>query len=826
MARNPKDMDNNPEEIWAIESTYTPGKQGGPKGNPEKGSRSKNNGEKENNVKNGQNSQSQDEGQKQVDGELDKAQNPYDPTEVNEHAKGQNNNPNHPRNAQESPEGAEGQIGSPRGRHQDSNGNAEQEGLGVDEKDPYTDGHTKGWEKDPSGKQGVSNQQPGQNGNSHYPGQNGGAPGQGSTGGANPQMQGGDDTSGGTGASGTPRQSGNTSQQGGGKGGSSGSAGGRNGAGSQGSPGSPGAPGGGDGKSVANGVKGGMSGAGSTGSASNLGKGAGAATKGGMPGAGSAGNMAGSAAGAAGKGAVPRGKGWNPKAGAAASSLPMGGGVGGVGVPPSVANQMPGANSAMGEKAQRAQQMAQKAQQAAQKARRYGKQIAEAARGLVKLLANPYFWIAVAVILIILTIVVAIIVAHQTIGKNDASDGCYGVSANNSSTIVFNDDDDLETRMNKMATWLLEQPGWEFNDGKPMSKKQAFAIVGNFAAESGLDPGIIEYSAPNREQYLGADNDRVDQWTEENTYRGTYIGLGLAQWTWNYKEKGQGRAGNLIDKARETGTQWYEIQPQLELMQEEMNSESYAPRLKASGFTDDSSQSTGELAVTFHDVYEGSADDGDMVSRRSKFAEQAEKAYVGGSTTGGKTNNAASGGSCTKGGDNLDMSNSIKLALSIAWGLDEHGRSGSGGGQGKEQAKPEYIKAKEAAMEGNADGLPDLYASCDRVVATIIKNTVDKDFPWGPVSEIQRYLDENDDWEKVPLEQREPGDILINSGRGQSHVAFYVGEYDGQEDVTVEGSYMDYVARVNNDKWSINTPGFWCYRYKGEPDRTDTSLIE
>lgn len=466
-----------------------------------------------------------------------------------------------------------------------------------------------------------------------------------------------------------------------------------------------------------------------------------------------------------------------------------------------------------------------KAARGAQKAVEVGKKVAnvvaktgKAATQLVGILTNPATWLVLAVVVAVIAVVMGSIAALQTIGKNDTSDGCYGIGVGSgSSTIRFEDDDTPEIRANKMMTWLLEQPAWEVNDGGALSKEQAAGMVGNFMAESGLDPTAINLSSPNVEYYRMADNDRVDVWTKEHTVFGTPIALGIVQWAWN-----PGRAGDLINKARETGTQWYEIEPQLELMKEEMNGSHSAP-LKAGGFTDTSGHSAGELAIIFHDIYEVSEDGAEMKARRAKAAEEVLANYTGGAT-GGKSR-IVSGGSCGRSASSADMSTPTALAYSIAWPADEYDRALTDGGNGKKEAKPEYLDAKEAAMEiqPEAGVHVDLYASCDRVVATILINTIDKDVPWGPTGAQRAYFQGAEDkWEQVPLEDRQEGDILMQP----QHIAYYVGEGDSGANTIVQGSIPAQVANVQDGTYIINDPAVEVFRFIGTPDSTGSSLVD
>lgn len=478
-----------------------------------------------------------------------------------------------------------------------------------------------------------------------------------------------------------------------------------------------------------------------------------------------------------------------------------------------IGNSLPLGDSKAGTAAQKAVKLANFATKTAAR-------VKGAASGLVSTLTNPVFWIGLLIVIVVASLIIGVFSFVQTIGKNDNADGCYGVGASNSSTIVFQEDDDENARADKMVTWLLSQPAWEVNDGKPLIKEQAFAIVGNFLAESRMEPHTIEMSAPNWEQYMGADNDVIWQWTRDLTAVDINVGLGLAQWTWN-----PGRSGALIDKARETNTKWYEIQPQLELLQDEMNG-AYANPLKGGGFTDSSGKSIEEMSVIFHDIFEGSADSSEMKKRRGEAARKVSEQYVGGSATGGR-----SGGSCTR-GSSADMSSSIALAISIAYRPDEAHKGITSDGKGRNVAKPEYIEAKEMAMEKNFDDLQggELYASCDRVVATILKNTLDPEIPWGNVAAQEAYFDSTPEkyQEIMTPEETQPGDIfLINQGAGNEHIVFYIGDYEGTDSI-VQGSWNTEVAIIKNAyvKQDMGAGRYRAFRFIGDASRTDLAGLD
>ena len=212
-----------------------------------------------------------------------------------------------------------------------------------------------------------------------------------------------------------------------------------------------------------------------------------------------------------------------------------------------------------------------------------------------------------------------------------------------------------------------------------------------------------------------------------------------------------------------------------------------------------------------------------MKARRGEEAKKILSEYTGGAT-GGKSR-IVSGGSCGRSASSADMSTPTALAYSIAWPADEYDRALTDGGNGKAEAKPEYLDAKEAAMEiqPEAGVHVDLYASCDRVVATILINTIDKDVPWGPTGAQRAYFQGAEDkWEQVPLEDRQEGDILMQP----QHIAYYVGEGDSGANTIVQGSIPTQVANVQDGTYIINDPAVEVFRFIGTPDSTGSSLVD
>lgn len=473
-------------------------------------------------------------------------------------------------------------------------------------------------------------------------------------------------------------------------------------------------------------------------------------------------------------------------------------------------------NLPAGEKTAKTIDTTRKVVRAAQVGSRATKKVVKGISGFIARLADPVFDIILAVIIIIILLVTITISSMNTVGRNQISEACEGLKDSGGSTtsVTFGDDEEPQERANKLASWLMEQGSWEVNDGEELTKQQAFAIAGNFMHESGMKTKRIEESAPDWESHLEDNNEQIDVYTREYDAKMVNIGLGLAQWTWN-----PGRAESLIKKARETGTIWSDAQPQLELIKDEMNGP-YAAGLKAAGFAD-KSKTTEELASIFHDVYEVSNSTPEQVAARGKTAKELESNYANVGTTNGKS----FGSACEK-GSNLDMSSMIAFAISMAWPPEDAGKSATGGGTGKPQAKPEYIEGKEAIMEEVPDPQRDLYASCDRYVATVVITFLDEKFPWGNVAAQKSYMlgEGKDKWKEIEFSDLQPGDVIINhhDTPGTEHVELYIGDYNGTDSIAA-ASYLDRTADIQTNYHSEGD-GWRYFRYTGEPRRTSHSI--
>ena len=413
--------------------------------------------------------------------------------------------------------------------------------------------------------------------------------------------------------------------------------------------------------------------------------------------------------------------------------------------------------------------------------------IASSAKGAVAVMANPTSWVVTA---IVVCLAVAGLLVNSTItvvGRNENADGCFGIGGDSGSASSFgnfstSDDGDWTQRGNEAGSWLMSQK-FDFLGGKGMSREQAAGILGNFIQESSITYAKAEMKGPNADGHLGhMSNAEADAFTKNYAP----AGLGLAQWTWN-----PGRAKTLLDLAASMGKNWYDAEVQLTMIKNELDS-TYGQRLLAQGFNDQG-KSEKELALIFHEVYEGSADGAAGLRERQDSATEFLSKFTGAS---GVSSGSGSGGSCTKGGGAAGgSSNVVQFAISIAYPTKEESRCPEPNGY---SCAPQAYRDAKHKMEAETGADPlNLWADCGRFAATVIKNTVDPEFPWGPTGDQYQYMMSHPDkWQPYEdYSQRQPGDIFITKPQYVGHIFVYLGNVDGVDKIA-EASMEERVGGV------------------------------
>lgn len=405
----------------------------------------------------------------------------------------------------------------------------------------------------------------------------------------------------------------------------------------------------------------------------------------------------------------------------------------------------------------------------------------KASSGAIAMLLNPATWIVVAIVLGIVLVSGMVMSGFQVFGRNENADGCFGIgqSGGEAGSLYGNVEtsEDAWERANIVAGHLMTE-NYSINGDRPMSLEQTAAIIGNWMQESQVNPAAVQ---PGRVM-LDATNEFIASLPNVGGQA-----VGLAQWEYF-------RRPDLVKLADERGVMWNDMGLQLDFFKGELThlpgqwlvDEGFTQPGKSVEFLTDAFQKGFERAG--HPVPEA------RIAFAKQFLDQWDGA-VGGivesGSGGGKT-----GGSCLmgngSGGGTYDTSDVSKLAIDLAW--DNAQQAAVKGDQtGINVAKPEYLSAKKEAMDRTGqDPMAGLYASCDRFVATVMRLTVDPNFPWGATRQQYDYLNSSPNWERYDnISERRPGDVWAVIPN--AHIVIYAGEVDGV-DTMAHASYTTHTA--------------------------------
>lgn len=396
-------------------------------------------------------------------------------------------------------------------------------------------------------------------------------------------------------------------------------------------------------------------------------------------------------------------------------------------------------------------------------------------KSISSLLVNPVFWTIVGIVAALLLIIATIIASVNTIGRNENADGCIPSDSGGSGVSVVSSED-LTENLNSFATWMMST---DFDIiGGSMSLEQAAGVIGNITQESKGDPkatqgGWASASMSNEEMMAVSGSGKA---------------IGLAQWD-------GGRRTALARFAKEHDGHWSDLQIQLEYFRQEIAGGTYeGDLLQRRGFTEQGR--TVEFYVeSFEKAFEraGSPNYPARHTSAKTFIDNFGGGYT--ADTGGSCMTAISGGAY--------QGEIAELAVLLSWPLGEKDRSRTHGDPGgRDKAKPEYIEAKAEAEALTSKDPQPLFASCDRFVATVVKNTVDPDIPWGSTANQYQYLRDSPKWEeyKDPRE-RQPGDIWVaakgsDPGVQFGHIIILAGEQNGRE-IIAHASYGQRTAAID-----------------------------
>lgn len=183
-------------------------------------------------------------------------------------------------------------------------------------------------------------------------------------------------------------------------------------------------------------------------------------------------------------------------------------------------------------------------------------------------------------------------------------------------------------------------------------------------------------------------------------------------------------------------------------------------------------------------------------SVRKEYENKAEKVYKQHETKLKKTKKSIGDGKGRSrlqgGGSSASIDTSSLVAFLESFTLPYvHKTTGR---DGSSEATQEMIDAKDLAQSnGGRDPAPNLYSSCDRLVATALKGTnLDVHYPWGAVRHQLAYVLSNPNkYVEVTEELAESGDIVFWVDNGNSHTAI-LGEHEGKM-MIYQASYYDYL---------------------------------
>lgn len=395
------------------------------------------------------------------------------------------------------------------------------------------------------------------------------------------------------------------------------------------------------------------------------------------------------------------------------------------------------------------------------------------------------FWAAVASLVVVVLIlqILSGVTVFQVFGYNE--NAC--TQDNSSPAGLPEDTGDTKENAKVIANWLMATP-FEFLGNKPMTKEQASGVLGNLLQESQVSPTLVQNNkfpsdVPNA--FITALGDQGGR------------GVGLIQWD------GEARRTAMVAHADSLGVHWTNLGAQLEFIRIEVDG---SEKHRMGDFAKPG-MDTKYYTEKWERGYERAGKPN--MPRRIKHAESffktdditAGEAGFPTSASAGNTSvnggyNTNSGGGCTT-GSAQPVDDVVELATLLAWPPEEKARAMTPRCEcGKSQAKPEYVEYKEKAMkEHDFDGYlgGSLYNSCDRFVATVLKNTIDPDIPWGSSTTQYEYLKSSPKWEAYHnASERQPGDVFSTPG----HIMIYVGDFEGHKDQVAQASHTTQVGLI------------------------------
>lgn len=417
---------------------------------------------------------------------------------------------------------------------------------------------------------------------------------------------------------------------------------------------------------------------------------------------------------------------------------------------------------------------------------------------LLALLKSPITWILLAIVIVLIFLWGVFI----SFGKDQFEQDCGDMAAPSFTT------DSVEKKEDRAKNVM----GYLISNG--MDKEQSSYIASYIMNQSEADPLY------NAGSLSGASNDSLINGSPRN------IGL-----------TGTMNSRDLAEFAKKNDTNWQDSSTQLRFLTETLNKSN--ADLKKAGFTN--KPSVDNLA-------KGLGIDISNKDKISKDAKKLEKSYkdegehckaIGDGT---EKNHWAPLSDGPGGDTSLNKSSAADLAWDYSWDFQNYMDNSikpNGGGCGNEisclSTTPE--KLQKVVDEVYATDPDPIYGGtkytkdCGRNVALAMKGSgTDPDYPWGPVTTQEAYMQGDSRYEKIDCrDSREAGDILIYGPPGAaSHTSLYVGVRDDEgagshagEEFIVEASLNDYEPEkkpfdadsCDYDSWTSRSIRW--YRFKG-----------
>lgn len=320
--------------------------------------------------------------------------------------------------------------------------------------------------------------------------------------------------------------------------------------------------------------------------------------------------------------------------------------------------------------------------------------------------------------------------------------------------------------------------------GMGMSDTNIAGILGNWTAESRIDPTIVEtiFDEPffigPRKQAAQAVDFRIDDFNPAYAAEYPaieYAGIGLGQWT-NQRNR------LLLEYANSRSLNWYNVDTQLGFMisTDDPVRVQYIKQLIATP-----AASVDQATADFMTKWEGlSLGVGNLGVRQAAAAQWFSEMtnweadvdlansilQQAGATTGGATNVSLSNsvGSCRTADVGVSDNSSLAMAaLSYAYPTTELGRNNNG--------TPLYQEVHDYVFPGDP-----YYMSCDRGVATAVRwSGTDDTYPAGNVFAQLMYVTASPKWTEISWggdpANLQPGDVLMRADGSVEHTVLYVG---------------------------------------------------